>query len=442
MPNSSKTLSAVTGDFKTTPYWWETAPPRELVAPALPREVDVAIVGTGYTGLSAALTLARAGKSVHLFEAEQAGHGASTRNAGFVGSQLWSKLSPLIDRLGTEPACALAGEAVQAHRHLVQLVEREKIDCHFTGCGRFIGAHSPRSYEALGRESDLLSRYLSVETELVPRAAQRAEIGSDRFHGGLVLPLSAALHPGLYHAGLLDRALSAGAVVHPRTAVTAIARTAAERFELSTPRGMVRAARTIVATNGYTGKTTPWLQRRLIGIDAGLAVTEPLDAALVRAVLPTGRTFIDTRMNPISIRAMPDGRRLQFTAARGLYVADHAAKAAAVRQQVAKSVPELRDVRISHFWTGQMGFTFDKLPHIGEQDGLLYAAGYCGIGLPMATWLGHKLALRVLGDADAATAFDRRRFPTLPFYRGRPWFLPLVVGWYAAKDAFESRAAP
>ena len=431
--------SVVTDDFKTTPYWWDGAPPRELPLPALPTEVDVAIVGSGYTGLSAALTLARAGQNVHVFDAEHAGYGASTRNAGFVGSQLWSKLTPLVDRFGTERGCALAREAVNAHRYIVEFIEREQIACHFTYCGRFIGAHSPKSYESLGRESTLLLRHLSVETELVPRASQRDEIGSDHFHGGLVLPLSGSLHPGHYHAGLLDRALSAGVAVHPRTAVTAITRTAAEQFELATSRGPVSARHAIVATNGYSGSSLPWLQRRLIGIHAGLGVTEPLAPELLRTVLPTGRTFIDTRMNPISIRVMPDGERLQFTAARGLFVKDHVTKAAQVRQHVAKSIPELGAVRFSHYWTGQMGFTFDKLPHIGEHDGVLYAAGFCGVGMPMSTWLGYKLALRVLGDADGATAFDERHFPTRPFYRGQPWFLPAVVGWYALKDALEMR---
>ena len=433
--------TVITEDFKTTPYWWDGAPLRKLVSPGVPRSVDVAIVGSGYTGLSAALTLARAGRSVHVFDAEQTGYGASTRNAGFVGSQLWSKLSPLVDRYGTERACALAREALQAHQHLVNFIEHEQIACHFTYCGRFIGAHSPASYETLGRESDLLRRHLCVDTELVTRASQQTEIGSDHFHGGLVLPLSGALHPGEYHSGLLDRALSAGVTIHSATPVTGIKPVTPERFEIDTPLGVVNARHAIVATNGYTGRATPWLQRRLIPIHAGLGVSEPLDPALIRAVLPSGRTFIDTRRNPISIRLMPDAKRLQFTAARGLFVDDHVAKAREVREQVAKVVPALSAVRFSHYWTGQMGFTFDKLPHIGAKEGVLYAAGYCGVGMPMSTWLGHKLALRVLGDVDAATAFDHRNFPTRPFYRGRTWFLPPLIGWYALRDALEMRSA-
>ncbi len=104
-------------------------------------------------------------------------------------------------------------------------------------------------------------------------------------------------------------------------------------------------------------------------------------------------------------------------------------------------MPAVKDVRIGHCWTGQMGFTFDKLPHIGERDGVLYAMGYCGTGLPMSTWLGHKLALRVLGDKNGATGLDGRAFPTRPFYTGNPWFLPLIVQWYGHKDRRDLKRA-
>ena len=429
----------ITPGFKTTPYWWEEAAPRDLPERPLPPETDVAIVGSGYTGLSAALTLAREGREVLVLDAERAGFGASSRNAGFVGSQLWSKLTPLAERYGTTIALALAGEAVSAHRFLVELLQREQISCHFSYCGRYIGAHSPASFAALAREAELLQRHFGIDAGMVQRTGQRAEIGSDFFHGGMVLPLAGALHPGLYHAGLLDRVLAAGVAIHPLTPVTGVTR-ARSGFTLSGPKGSLRAGRVIVATNGYTGALLPWLQRRMLPIHAGLGVSEPLPADLIRDVLPNGRTFIDTRRNPISIRLLPGGDRLQFTAARGLMVADHAAKAAEVRAAVAQAVPALGQVRFSHYWTGQMGFTFDKLPHVGEHDGVLYAMGYCGVGMPMATWLGHKLALRILGHADAATAFDHRGFPTRPLYHGRPWFLPLVLRWYELRDRWETRA--
>ncbi len=104
-----------------------------------------------------------------------------------------------------------------------------------------------------------------------------------------------------------------------------------------------------------------------------------------------------------------------------------------------KVFPGLADVRLSHCWTGNMGFTFDKLPHSGRHEGVWYATGLCGVGIPMGTYLGHKTALKVLGDPAGETAFDGRPFPTIPFYAGDPWFLPLTVGWFNLRDRWGRR---
>lgn len=427
--------SAVAPDFKTTPFWQDAVPPRELPDTALPKDADVVIAGSGYTGLSAALTLARAGRRVHVLEADRyPGAGASTRNAGFVGSQLWSKFKPLAEKIGVEKASAYTLEAIDAHKYVIALIEREQIACHFLYNGRFIAAHSPESYASLTKESEMLKKHFGIECTMVPRERQRQEIGTDFFFGGMVHPLTGSLHPGMYYAGLLDRVLAAGVTIHTNTKALSFDRTSNGGFTVGTSRGTLNAGRVILATNGYTDHTFPWFKRRIITIHTNIAVTEPLDPALIREVLPSGRTFIDTRMNPVSIRPMPDGRRLQFTAARGLFESDNAVKAKEIRDAAGFAVPTVKNVRISHCWTGQMGFTFDKLPHIGERDGVLYAMGYCGTGLPMSTWLGHKLALRVLGDESAATGLDGRTFPTRPFYTGNPWFLPLIIQWYAHKD--------
>ncbi|MFO0997300.1 MAG: FAD-binding oxidoreductase [Alphaproteobacteria bacterium] len=428
-------------DFKATPFWWDSAPPPEAPETPLPASTDVAIVGSGYTGIAAALTLARGGRSVQVLEAEVPGYGASTRNAGFVGCQMWSKFAPLVERVGLTRAAALSNEAVAAHRYVVELIEREQIACQFTYSGRFIAAHSPTSYESLGREVELLKRHAKLDCDLVPRARQREEMATDFFHGGMIIRLSGHLHPGQYYRGLFERARSAGATIHAKTPVTRLVREPDGQFTLSTPRGIIKAREVIVATNGYTGGLLPWLRRRIITVHTGIAVSEPLGQERVREILPTLRTMIDTRMNPISIRPMPGGDRLQFTAARGLFIPDPAIKAAEILDEVKRALPQLSDIRMEYCWTGQMGFTFDKLPHIGQRDGIRYAMGYCGTGLPMATWLGRKLALRILGDGDAMTALDDRPFPTRVFYRGNPWFLPAVVRWYGYKDRRDLRRA-
>ncbi|MGE0094184.1 MAG: NAD(P)/FAD-dependent oxidoreductase [Alphaproteobacteria bacterium] len=424
----------LTPDFKNTPYWWEAAPRPELDEKPLPRETDVAVVGSGFTGLSAALTLARGGKAVTVLEAETPGYGASTRNSGFVGCQLWSKLTPLVKKFGEERASVLAREALAAHDYVVSLIEREQIACHFTYCGRLISAHSPTAYVTLSKELDLMKRLFGFEGHMVPREQQRTEINTDLYYGGMIVKKGGSLHPGLYHAGLLDRAMGAGAAVHGKTPVLSIEREPSGRFRVTTPRGVVSAGRVVLGTNGYTGKGLDWFRRRLIPVHAGVVVSEEIGAERVKSVLPTGRTMIDTRINPYSARPSPDGTRLQFASARGLFVRDYPAKAMEMHRAMVETFPTLRDVRIAYCWTGQMGFSFDKLPHVGERDGVLYALGYCGTGIPMATWLGHKLGQRVLGAPDSGSALDGRGFPTRPFYTGNPWFLPLVIKWYGHKD--------
>ncbi len=426
--------TVVTPDFKSTPYWWEAAPRPNLPQAPLPKTTEVAVIGSGFTGLSAALTLARAGRQVHVFEAEDAGHGASTRNSGFIGSALRSKFSPLIERYGLAQATAMAKEAVAAHRYLVSLLEREQIACHFVYCGRLVPAHTPEAYEWLGHEFDLLNTHVGLEGTMVPRSAQHREIGSDLYHGALVTNLNGSLHPGLYHAGLLDRAQLSGAVVHARTPVQDILREAQARFRIATPRGTVIANHVLMASNGYTGFAKPWFRDRVIPVHAGVMVSEPLAPERLKRALPTGRTMIDTKLNPYSARPSPDGTRIQFAAARGLLVTDHKAKAAEMHSAFREVFPDLADVRVAFCWTGQMGFTFDELPHFGTHDGVHYAMGYCGTGVPMSTWLGHKLAQKVLDDREAKTAFDGREFPKRFFYRGWPWFLPLVVNWYRLQD--------
>lgn len=430
--------SLLSPDFKTTPYWWDEAPLSEARAPALPGKTDVAVIGSGYTGLSAALTLARAGRAVHVFEAERPGHGASTRNAGFVPRGLYIKLSKVIAKFGLERAIRMQREADQAADNMLALMAREGIECDFVKSGRFIGAVTPAHYEIQARELALMREHIGIEGEMVPRAEQHREVGTDFYHGGMVMFGTGALHPGRYHRGLLAAAEAAGATILPETPVSGIAREGAG-FAVSTPSGAVRAGEVIVATNGYTGDALPWHRRRVVPIESAVIITEPVAPGILDEVLPGGRTMTDSKINMYSARLTPDGRRLQFMSNRGLLVRDAHAKAAEMQRTMATVFPQLAGARAEYCWTGRMGFSFDRVPHLGVRDGVHYAMGFCGAGMPMGTWLGHKIALRILEDADAATAFDDIPFRGRPLYRGRPWFLPPVVHAYNARDAIDLR---
>ncbi len=420
-------------NINKNPYWWDIAPRISCVETLLPGRIDVAIVGSGYTGLVAAITLARAGRSVVVLDAEAPGHGASTRNAGFVGRALKDDFTDLIARHGLAFARRAYEEVWAAYAFVFQLVESESIPCHLERCGRFIPVFSQRQYDKLARELEVRNRYLDDPFEMVPKAEQHRFLGTDLYHGGSYGPERGAIHPGLYHQGLLERAAGAGATIVGWTPVTGVANDGKEVI-VATTRGNVRARDVLVATNGYTGSASPWLRRRVVPFHGFMIATEPLAPEVIARALPQPRIVEDYRTNIDFVRRSPDGTRVLFGGRTGGPARDLGAKAQRLRECLVRLFPDLAGARISHAWTGRCAATFDSMPHIGLRDGVRYAMGFNYMGIPMGTWLGYKAALGILGRADAATAFDGRPFPTRVFYRGQPWFVPAVMAYYDWKD--------
>jgi glycine/D-amino acid oxidase-like deaminating enzyme len=419
--------------MKDVPYWWEHAPPRVVDTPALPARADVAVIGSGYTGLSAALTLARAGRSVVVFEAGTPGIGASSRNGGMLGSALKPSLDALSRRYGAELARSLLGEAQEAYQFLGRFLAEENIDCDYVETGGFTGIVKPAQYEAMARETEQLARTIGLEADMVSKSEVRNEIGTDIYCGGRVTHRRAALHPARYHAGLIGRVRETGATVVGNCPVTAIQPNGGD-FTVTTPRASLQARNVVVATNGYTGPVSPALRRRVIPVTSYMIATAPLSPNLMATLMPKGRMLTDSNRLLCYFRPSPDNTRVLF-GGRPAYT-DIGPKLAAARlsRYMTRIFPELHDVELSHSWFGYIGYTFDRLPHVGERDGMHYAMGYCGSGVVMSTWLGSKAAQRLLGHADGKSAFAEVSHPTSPFYHGKPWFLPFVQAWYQGAD--------
>jgi glycine/D-amino acid oxidase-like deaminating enzyme len=288
-------------------------------------------------------------------------------------------------------------------------------------------------YEALAREMSLRERHLGEPFTMLSRAEQATEIATDHYFGAARIDDHAGLHPGLYHQGLLDAARVAGVSIAAWTPVTQVARNGG-RFAVSTPRATLSARDLIVATNGYSGNAFPWLKRRVIPFEAYQTVSEPLDPARIRWLLPGDRTCIDWNFNVDWMRRAPDDPgRLIFGGLTGRRNQNLHRMAKRLHRRLLRIFPDLADLRFDHVWTGKCAGTFDLYPHIGQHEGYHYAIGYCFAGVPMGTLFGRKLALRILGRKGGDSVFDRP-LPSNPLYWGNPWFVPYAIAWMSRHD--------
>ncbi|MEO1505482.1 MAG: FAD-binding oxidoreductase [Pseudomonadota bacterium] len=424
---------------RATPYWWEDAgAPASPPQTSLPDEADVVVIGAGLTGLSAARTLAKNGKSVLALDAAAPGAGASARNGGMIGGGHRLSLDDMEARFGPTVAHGLLREAhLDSFAFVRAVIEDEEIACDFAETGRFRGFWRSTEYEATARWLARLQTVIPLEAEMIPKARQRQEVASDLYAGGVVFPRHGALNPAKLVAGLMAAARRAGATVQGDTPVRSLSR-AQGGFRVETARGTVKAGQVLAATNGYTDAALPSLRRRIIPIPSFIVASEPLGENRVRDLFPSGRMIVESRERHCYYRPSPDGKRLVFGGRAALFEAPENFTTGALRGLIAEVFPDLGPIEFSHAWRGRTGFSFDFLPNVGQIDGVWHALGYSGSGNAMAPWLGHKAALLMLGDPEGETAFSQTRLPTRWWHRGRPWFLPFADALFRARDVAAS----
>jgi len=420
--------------MKTTPFWTDDYPrPSDLpVAAELPTETDVAIIGGGYTGLSAARTLAKGGTSVVVLERETIGWGASSRNAGITSSGLKAGMATIFKRYGKEYGLKFWHASLEMLELIKELNTEEGIDFDWHQNGELGLAFKASHADGMKASVKWSQEQLGDDIDWVLPSKLRAGIGSDVFYGAVFDKHGAGLHPAKLVFGLAEVAAQYGALLCEEAGVFKIEKEA-HRFILHTTKGVLKAKEIIVATNGYTDRLVPKLQPKVFTVGSYSIVTEPLPKDLQEELSPKDYVFYDSKWFLNYFRMTPDGRMLWGGRNNLSTTLDLHESAKTLRAQMVRAFPQLTDMPVTHTWTGQLGLTFDLMPNIGVEDGIHYAFGYGGHGLHTALYLGREIAWLITGEIKSSP-FMEIPHQTYFFYRNKPWFLPYAVAYYRFRD--------
>ncbi len=427
--------------IKETNYWLQTAvePVRTAEGP-LPEQIDVAVVGAGFCGLSAARTLAQRGVRVAVLEAETIGWGASCRNGGMVLTGMKLPVPTLIMRYGREAARRMYAASLESINLVERIVKEEGIECSFARRGHLEVACKQAHFDGYAISAAEVKREFNHDLRIVLKRELHAEIGSKIYYGGMVDETSGALNPAQFVTGLAKAAQRAGAFLYDRARVTRVSPVwtdGKKKFLVESSRGSLSAKEIVLASGAYTTEATPALRRKVIPIGSYIIATEPLSDELAREVSPRNRMIYDSKHFLYYYRLTPDNRMLFGGRAAFFPESESTVRKSAeiLRQGLIGVYPQLRDAKVEYVWGGTLDFAFDVMPHSGKIDGMHFAVGFAGHGVAAATWMGTKLADVICGGADN-NPFSKITFPGAPIglRSGNTWALPLAGAYYRVLD--------
>jgi glycine/D-amino acid oxidase-like deaminating enzyme len=428
-------------NIKEKNYWLETvAEPAKGATGLLPDKVDVAVVGGGFCGLSAARTLAQRGVRVALFEAESLGWGASSRNGGMVLTGMKLPVPTLIKRYGREAVQRMYAASLESIDLVERIVNEEGIDCNFSRCGHLEVACKQSHFDDYAAAAARIKSEFNHELRIIPKNVLQTEIGSQIYFGGMVDEFSAGLNPARYVNGLAKAAQRHGACLYDHTRVTRVSSQpngTSGSFRVETTRGSLIAKEVLLASGAYTTNATPALRKKVIPIGSYIIATEILPDSLAAEVSPRNRMIYDSKHFLYYYRLTPDNRMLFGGRAAFFPESESTVRESAelLRKGMVEVYPQLRDTKVEYVWGGTLDFAMDVMPHAGKIDGMYFAVGFAGHGVGAATWMGAKLANVICGDPDD-NPFSRIPFPAAPLglRSGNTWALPLAGAYYKLLD--------
>jgi glycine/D-amino acid oxidase-like deaminating enzyme len=416
--------------MKNIPFWTDNTPDRgDFPISELPPSVDIAIIGSGVTGLNAAIAMLRAGATVAVVEQEVIGWGASSRNGGLVGPGLKPAPQQIEKKYGIELVRQLWHWSYEAVEYVVETIHSEEIDCALNYSGQLYLASTQEHWEEMQAYLDYLhdrsyrSGYRPVEPADLPN-----EIGSPAYFGGLVDDVAGGLDPARYVYGLARVAAELGGMLVENTRVQRISRHNG-KFSLSTNRGEISAKEVLMATNGYTTGLVPRIRQGIIPVGSYIIITEPLTEDLQREISPRKRVFFDSRFFLNYFWLTPYGRLLFGGRANLSTNLDLQKSARGLQKRMLEVFPQLEGVTITHSWTGKLGVSFDMLPHLGKVNGVYYAMGYSGHGVPIGSYLGCEVGEMMVG-ARKDSIFLELDHPRFVLASWDKLYLPFITAYF------------
>ena len=421
--------------MEKTPLWInQFSKPDSLITSKSPNaETDVAIVGSGYTGLCAARVLKKNGASVTVLDRNTIGWGASSRNGGMATPGLKQGIQKIYKMYGSELAHEFWNSSVDAIDLIDAIVNEHSIDCDWERNGHASLATKPSHAPRLKEYGSWLEKEFGHSQRYIPKNKIRDEIGSDAYYGALTDDISGGLHPSKYVFGLATAVANLGVQLCENTEVTKIEKNDSNNFRLISSKGDIIAKKIIIATNGYTNRLVPKLKPLIFPVGSYIVVTEPLTKELQNIISPKKRMYYDSKWFLNYFRLTPDGRMLW--GGRNDLSTDLDLDESAIRlsKELYTIFPDLAGIPITNTWTGKLGITFDLMPHIGQTNGIYYAFGYGGHGLSIATYLGTEIGLLLSGKKDRSP-FMEISHQTMFFYRDKPWFIPFAARYFRFLD--------
>lgn len=420
--------------MKHIPFWVDDYPRPDNLTSDLPAECDVAIVGSGLTGISAAVRLAEGGRSVAVMDQGEIASGASSMNGGMVSPDVKAGIRTVYDKYGPDLAHEMWEATERSVDIVIDLTEKYGLDSRITRGGMVGLGMRADALEKLKQSNAWYRETFGVDWELLDRNRIHEVVGeTDAFTCGYFEPEGIGIQPAGFVFGLARTAAERGASLVPNCAVESVRRIGAG-FEVTTSRGNLIAGEVVVATNGYTtSRPLPELAKRIVSIGSYIIVTEPLPEPEAKAIFPTD-AMTHTRKRLLNYMRRTHDNRILLGGRRNLHPdLDLEESAQDLHRRLLEFWPVLEGKEITHAWGGRLGVTFDLLPHMGQIDGVWYALGYGGHGVGLSTLMGHELAGMLLGE-DRPSVFTKVPHPTRFYYQGSPWFLTPASVLYQTLD--------